>query len=70
MNMPDDRIIGRKAIVQYLKTFIDCSSWNAVRNQKKHNGLPYDHTPNGKPYIIPRLIREWDEKKRHKSEQN
>jgi len=55
----DDRRIGRKPIIQFLSTIIGCTSWSAVRNQVKFNGLPMEHAPNGKPYVVPDDIKAW-----------
>lgn len=66
----EDRIIGRKPIIQFLNSIIGCESWNAVRNQIKNNGMPVGRTPNGKPYVVPKKVREWDARKRREAENN
>lgn len=48
--------IGRKAMIEYLRPFLDLSddltiAWNKVRRWRRRYGLPVAVQPNGKPYI-------------------
>ena len=48
--------IGRKAIIEYLRPYLDLSedqdiAWNKVRRWKRRYSLPVETQPNGKPYI-------------------
>lgn len=65
--MDDDRRIGRKQIIMFLKPIIGCGSWGAVRNQVKKNGLPLGRAPNGKPCIVPDDVRGWVEERKKRA---
>lgn len=48
--------IGRKAIIEYLRPYLDLPStheyaWRKILRWRQKYGLPIESQPNGKPYI-------------------
>ena len=48
--------IGRKAIIEYLRPYLDLpedlkTAWQKVRRWRLRYGLPIESQPNGKPYV-------------------
>lgn len=63
--MAEDRVIGRKAIIQFVGQFTGCETWSGIRSHIR-KGMPHDHT-GSKPFVVPELIREWDKKNRERA---
>lgn len=56
--------VGRKAIIKYLKQYIDLPdnlvyAWQKVRRWRVRYGLPIGTQPNDKPYIDPEEFDSW-----------
>ncbi len=63
--------IGRKAIIQYLRPYLDLSpdihmAWQKVRRWRIRYGLPIEVQPNDKPYIDPAMFEAWWSRYLHK----
>lgn len=59
--------IGRKAIINYLREFIDApqkytSAWIKVLRWRKRYGLPIERHVNGSPYIDEAIFRDWHQR--------
>ena len=62
----DEFVVGRKAIIEYLRSALDLShdhdtAWNKIRRWKRNYGMAalfHSHL-NGQPYIIVSEVREW-----------
>ncbi len=56
--------VGRKAIIEYLRPYLDLSddftvAWRKVRRWRINYGLPILHQPNTIPYIDPEEFVMW-----------
>jgi len=56
--------VGRKAIIQYLRPYLDLSpdihmAWQKIRRWRIKYGLPIDSQPNMRPYIDPAVFEAW-----------
>jgi len=55
-----DRHIGRKAIINFLRPLLGCTSWYAIRYHVTNNKMPVKRlAKNGKPYVTEKDIHEW-----------
>lgn len=62
----DDFIVGRKAIITYLRGPLDLSpdsrtAWNKIMRWRKHQGMDklFHRDITGRPFIIAGEVREW-----------
>lgn len=62
----DDFIVGRKAIIEFLRAALDLSptaktAWNKILRWRKDQGMEkiFHRDITGRPYIIPEEARRW-----------
>jgi len=76
--LSDDMIVGRKSIIEYLKTPLQLSTdqetaWKKIKRWKKSWGLSvcFHRLPNGSPYLISGEVEMWlmkfDEKQKKRA---
>ncbi|MDD5007472.1 MAG: hypothetical protein PHU49_08010 [Syntrophorhabdaceae bacterium] len=62
--MFDDIRVGRKAIIAYLRPFLNLpmnedSAWQKVKRYRKNYVLPVERFLNGKPFVDPYWFKYW-----------
>lgn len=64
--MMDDYIVGRKAIIEFLRAPLDLSrdsrvAWNKIMRWRKHQGMDklFHRDITGRPFVISTEVKEW-----------
>ena len=57
----EDRIIGRKDIVELFRKMYGITTWKGVKKNIRANHLPMRRTPSGRPMFITSELIEYDE---------
>lgn len=57
----EDRIIGRKDIVELFRKMYGITTWKGAKRNISRNHLPMRHTPSGRPMFITSELVEYDE---------
>ena len=57
----DDRIIGRKDIVEIFRRRYGITTWKGAKKNIRRNHLPLRRTPSGRPMFLVYELLEYDE---------
>jgi len=60
--MMDERIIGRKDIVELFRKMYGITTWHGARKNIEKNHLPLRRTPSGRPMFVISELIEYDER--------
>lgn len=58
----DERIVGRKDIVELFRKMYGITTWKGARKNIRRNHLPMRRTPSGRPMFFAMELIEYDER--------